>query len=39
MIDKVLEGPMYVTFTYSAPNARPYPQQVQLAQAPYRAFN
>ena len=39
MIDKALKGPRGVTFVYTPPNARPYQQQVQLAQALYRAFN
>ena len=34
VINKAPEGPKGFTFTYTAPNARPYPQHVQLAQAP-----
>ena len=39
MIKKVPEGPRGVVSAYTAPNARPYQQQLQSAQAPYRAFN
>ena len=39
VIDKAPEGPRGITSAYTAPNARPYQQQVQPAQAPYQAFN
>ena len=39
MIDKALEGLRGVVSAYTAPNARPYQQQVQPVQAPFQAFN
>ena len=39
MVDKALKGPRGATSTYTALNAWPYQQQVQPAQALYRAFN
>ena len=39
MIDKTPKRPRGVISTYIALKAWPYQQQVQLAQAPYRAFN
>ena len=39
MIDQTPEGPRGVISAYIALNARPYQQEVQLALAPYRAFN
>ena len=39
LIDKTSEGSRGVVSTYTSLNARPYQQQVQLAQTPYQAFN